>query len=96
MHLCLFDIDGTLLNSGGARKAVMESALAAEFGLGRVQQGVPYSGRPDRAIGYDLPPRARRGSAPSVGLPTPPALNTGLLTAALGAGLLTPRSARVS
>jgi phosphoglycolate phosphatase len=54
MHVCLFDIDGTLLNSGGAGKAAMESALAAEFGLAEVQQGIPYSGRTDRAIGYDL------------------------------------------
>lgn len=54
MHICLFDIDGTLLNSGGAGKAAMESALATEFGLGRVQQGVPYSGRTDRAIGHEL------------------------------------------
>jgi phosphoglycolate phosphatase-like HAD superfamily hydrolase len=54
MHICLFDIDGTLLNSGGAGKAAMESGLAAEFGLENVQQGVPYSGRTDRAIGRDL------------------------------------------
>jgi phosphoglycolate phosphatase len=54
MHICLFDIDGTLLNSGGAGKAAMESGLAAEFGLDHIQQGVPYSGRTDRAIGHDL------------------------------------------
>jgi phosphoglycolate phosphatase-like HAD superfamily hydrolase len=54
MHICLFDIDGTLLNSGGAGKAAMESGLAEEFGLGHVQQGVPYSGRTDRAICHDL------------------------------------------
>src|SRR5438270_6456613 len=54
MHICLFDIDGTLLNSGGAGKAAMESALAAEFGLKHVQEGIPYSGRTDRAIGRDL------------------------------------------
>jgi len=54
MHICLFDIDGTLLSSGGAGKAAMESALAAEFGLAQVQQGIPYSGRTDRAIGRDL------------------------------------------
>ena len=54
MHVCLFDIDGTLLNSGGAGKAAMEAGLAGEFHLDRVQQGVPYSGRTDRAIGRDL------------------------------------------
>jgi phosphoglycolate phosphatase-like HAD superfamily hydrolase len=54
MHVCLFDIDGTLLNSGGAGKAAMESGLAAEFGLAKVREGIPYSGRTDRAIGLDL------------------------------------------
>ncbi len=53
MHVCLFDIDGTLLNSGGAGKAAIEAALCEEFGVAvRVQ--VPYSGRTDRAIIRDL------------------------------------------
>ena len=53
MHICLFDIDGTLLNSGGAGKAAIEAALIEEFGV-LVQVQVPYSGRTDRAIGRDL------------------------------------------
>src|SRR5947209_3447940 len=53
MIACLFDIDGTLLASGGAGKAALESALTGEFGVElRVQ--VPYSGRTDRAIMRDL------------------------------------------
>jgi phosphoglycolate phosphatase len=53
MITCLFDIDGTLLASGGAGKAALESALCEEFGIClRVQ--VPYSGRTDRAIARDL------------------------------------------
>jgi phosphoglycolate phosphatase len=53
MHVCLFDIDGTLLNSGGAGKAAIEAALVEDFGVTlRVQ--VTYSGRTDRAIGRDL------------------------------------------
>ncbi len=53
MHICLFDIDGTLLNSGGAGKAAIETALVEDFGVTlRVQ--VPYSGRTDRAIARDL------------------------------------------
>jgi phosphoglycolate phosphatase len=53
MHVCLFDIDGTLLNSGGAGKAAIEAALVEDFGVSlRVQ--VTYSGRTDRAIGRDL------------------------------------------
>jgi phosphoglycolate phosphatase len=53
MIACLFDIDGTLLASGGAGKAALESAFTEEFGVTlRVQ--VPYSGRTDRAIARDL------------------------------------------
>ncbi len=54
MIVCLFDIDGTLLSSGGAGKAAMEAALAAEFGVPASSDGVPYSGRTDRAIARDL------------------------------------------
>jgi phosphoglycolate phosphatase-like HAD superfamily hydrolase len=54
MHVCLFDIDGTLLSSGGAGKAAMEAALREEFGLEAIRVQVPYSGRTDRAIGRDL------------------------------------------
>jgi phosphoglycolate phosphatase len=53
MHVCLFDIDGTLLNSGGAGKAAIEAALAEDFGVALSAQ-VTYSGRTDRAIGRDL------------------------------------------
>jgi phosphoglycolate phosphatase-like HAD superfamily hydrolase len=54
MHVCLFDIDGTLLSSGGAGKAAMEAALREEFGLDAIRGQVPYSGRTDRSIGRDL------------------------------------------
>jgi phosphoglycolate phosphatase-like HAD superfamily hydrolase len=54
MYVCLFDIDGTLLSSGGAGKAAMEAALCTEFGTGRSADGVPFAGRTDRAIGRDL------------------------------------------
>jgi phosphoglycolate phosphatase len=54
MHICLFDIDGTLLSSGGAGKAAMEAALESEFAVIRSSGGVPYSGRTDRAITQDL------------------------------------------
>src|SRR5260370_38996884 len=54
MHICLFDIDGTLLTSGGAGKAAMEAALEAEFAVTRSSGGVPFSGRTDRAITQDL------------------------------------------
>lgn len=54
MHVCLFDIDGTLLNSGGAGKAALESALLEEFGLPELLKQIPYAGRTDRAIIRDL------------------------------------------
>jgi phosphoglycolate phosphatase len=54
MHFCLFDIDGTLLSSGGAGKAAMETALASEFGVTELRGKVPFSGRTDRAIVRDL------------------------------------------
>jgi phosphoglycolate phosphatase-like HAD superfamily hydrolase len=53
MIACLFDIDGTLLASGGAGKAALELAFTEIFGIAlRVQ--IPYSGRTDRAIARDL------------------------------------------
>jgi phosphoglycolate phosphatase-like HAD superfamily hydrolase len=54
LHLVLFDIDGTLIASGGAGKAAMEAALRLEFGIAELTDGVPYSGRTDRAIGLEL------------------------------------------
>ena len=53
MIACLFDIDGTLLASGGAGKAALESAFTEVFGIA-LRVNVPYSGRTDRAIARDL------------------------------------------
>lgn len=54
MHICLFDIDGTLLNTGGAGQAAMETVLKAEFGITAPTEGIPTAGRTDRAITRDL------------------------------------------
>jgi phosphoglycolate phosphatase len=54
MFVCLFDIDGTLLRSGGAGKAAMEAALGTAFGVPNSADGIPFSGRTDRSIGRDL------------------------------------------
>jgi phosphoglycolate phosphatase-like HAD superfamily hydrolase len=54
MHIFLFDIDGTLVLSGGAGKAAMEAALRSEFGTKSGTTGIPFSGRTDRAIVRDL------------------------------------------
>ncbi len=54
MHICLFDIDGTLISSGGAGKAALEAALAVEFGVPVISDQLTLSGRTDRAILADL------------------------------------------
>ena len=54
MRAILFDIDGTLVRTGGAGKAAMEAALCEEFGVRLNSEEIPYSGRTDRAIGRDL------------------------------------------
>src|SRR5437762_986224 len=53
MIVCLFDIDGTLLASGGAGKAALEASFTEEFGI-PLRGHIPYSGRTDRAIARDL------------------------------------------
>ena len=54
MPIILFDIDGTLVRTGGAGKAAMEAALRDAFGVPEIRDVVPYSGRTDRAISRDL------------------------------------------
>ena len=54
MHIVLFDIDGTLISSGGAGKAALEMALASEFGITHLIENLQLSGRTDRAIIGDL------------------------------------------
>jgi phosphoglycolate phosphatase-like HAD superfamily hydrolase len=63
MIVCLFDIDGTLISSGGAGKSALERALASEFGIDRPIDQLQLSGRTDRAIVRDL--FAMHGIAPS-------------------------------
>ena len=54
MAVCLFDIDGTLLSTGGAGQAAMEVALEAVFGITDPTEGISVAGRTDRAIVTDL------------------------------------------
>jgi phosphoglycolate phosphatase-like HAD superfamily hydrolase len=54
MHVCLFDIDGTLIASGGAGKAALEASLAEEFGIPEITAKLELSWRTDRAICRDL------------------------------------------
>ena len=53
-RICLFDIDGTLLNSGGAGQTAMERALAEVFQVQGPHDDIPAAGRTDRAITQDL------------------------------------------
>ena len=53
-HVCLFDIDGTLISSGGAGKSALVAALASEFGIEQVHDVVDFRGRTDRAIVTEL------------------------------------------
>jgi phosphoglycolate phosphatase len=53
MHVCLWDIDGTLLHSSGAGRLAMDAALADVFGVHvPIEQG-SISGRTDRSIASD-------------------------------------------
>lgn len=54
MHACLFDIDGTLLLTGGAGMEAMRRALVEEFRVREPLDDVPMAGRTDRAITADL------------------------------------------
>lgn len=52
--ICLFDIDGTLLKTGGAGQKAMERALTDVFGIPNPCEDIPAAGRTDRAITHDL------------------------------------------
>jgi len=53
-HVVLFDIDGTLLSTGGAGQRAMERALHSAFGIVNRECDIPAAGRTDRAITLDL------------------------------------------
>jgi phosphoglycolate phosphatase len=54
MRVLLFDIDGTLIRSGGAGKAAMEAGLKTAFGVAEIRDRVSYSGRTDPGIAREL------------------------------------------
>lgn len=54
MQIVLFDIDGTLISTGGAGRAALEDAMAQEFGVVAQIPPLLLSGRTDRAIMRDL------------------------------------------
>lgn len=46
----LFDVDGTLIDSGGSGRRAIERALDRHYGRAEVVEGVSFAGRTDRAI----------------------------------------------
>ncbi len=54
MRICLFDIDGTLIRSGGAGQLAFENAMEVVFGIKTTNHCIPFRGRTDRAIMGDL------------------------------------------
>jgi len=54
MHVCFFDIDGTLVLTGGAGQTAFAHTLAHDFGIPEVSREVLFAGRSDRAIAMDL------------------------------------------
>ena len=63
MFAVLFDIDGTLIQTGGAGQLAFAETFAAEFGVRQLRGAVPFAGRSDRAISLDL--MARHGVDPT-------------------------------
>ncbi|MEQ8785501.1 MAG: HAD family hydrolase [Pirellulaceae bacterium] len=53
MNVLLFDIDGTLVNTGGAGGQALKDALASEFGVTE-PAAVSFQGRTDRGIARDF------------------------------------------
>jgi phosphoglycolate phosphatase-like HAD superfamily hydrolase len=54
MYAVLFDIDGTLIQTGGAGQLAFAEAFAAEFDVPELSGSVPFAGRSDRAIAFEL------------------------------------------
>ncbi len=54
VYAVLFDIDGTLVQTGGAGQLAFAETFAAEFGVPALSAAVSFAGRSDRAIALDL------------------------------------------
>ena len=54
MQAILFDIDGTLILTGGAGQRAFAQTLADEFGVPEITSDIKFSGRSDRAIACDV------------------------------------------
>ncbi len=54
MYTVLFDIDGTLLNSGGAGSQAFAETFREVFQLTEFPEGIGFAGRSDRAIAQEI------------------------------------------
>ena len=54
MHVCLFDIDGTLIHTRGAGMAALREGMRAAFGIAEPTDQVAVHGRTDRGITSDF------------------------------------------
>ncbi len=54
MRVCFFDIDGTLVATGGAGQKAFAAAFRELFGIEQLSGDIPFAGRSDRAIASDL------------------------------------------
>jgi phosphoglycolate phosphatase-like HAD superfamily hydrolase len=54
MKAVLFDIDGTLILTGGAGQRAFAQTFAADFGVPAISKQVNFAGRSDRAIACEL------------------------------------------
>ena len=54
MNAVLFDIDGTLLQTGGAGRIAFAETFRELFSITEIAQEVAFAGRSDRAIAYEL------------------------------------------
>jgi phosphoglycolate phosphatase len=63
-RLVLFDIDGTLVLTGGAGKRAMDRAFADTFGIVDAFAGVPMGGRTDRYLAEEALARHRLPATP--------------------------------
>ncbi len=54
IRLVLFDIDGTLILTGGAGMKAFAEAFAEEFDLPRATESMEFAGRTDRGLAYEV------------------------------------------
>ena len=54
VRLVLFDIDGTLLHTGGAGRKAFRHAFATAFGVSNATEGVDFAGRTDTSLVREL------------------------------------------